>query len=132
MGDEVEEWVCLACYNRWTPRSEPDGKAQCSNADCRSRFTFPLPLVKQHVEKVQSLIDEQLPPVGEVGKFPTPLETLPDLISTGREMIESADRPRAEQGLNLLEAIKEILDEWRGEEYEPVEDAIDRLHEQQG
>ena len=72
---------------------------------------FSLPLVKQHVEKVQSLIDKQLPPVGKLTKFPTSLETLPDLISTGREMIESADRPHAEQGLNLLEAIKKILDE---------------------
>lgn len=131
MADNIDQWVCLACYNRWQPRSEPDGKAQCSNADCRSRFTFRLPLVKRHVREVRSLIDEQPPPVGKPGKFPTPLETLPDLISTGKDMIQEADRPRAAQGLNLLEAIREILDEWEGEEYEPLELAIDRLYEQE-
>lgn len=128
MTEAPDEWVCLECYNRWQPRSEPDDKAQCSNADCRGRFTFPLPLVKRHVRDVRSLIDEQIPPIGKAGKLPTPLSTLPSIIESGREMVEEADRPRAAQGLNLLDAIKDIIREWEGEESEPIEDAIDRLH----
>lgn len=130
MSDGPTEWVCLECYNTWQPRQEPDGKAQCSNAACRSRFTFELPLVRRHVRKVRSLIDEQPAPVGQPGKLPTPFETLPELISTGKAMIEEADRPRAEQGLNLLQAIKEIIDEWEGEEVEPIDRAIDRLYKE--
>lgn len=130
MSTKADEWVCLDCYNRWEPRSEPDTKAQCSNAACRSRFTFPLPLVERHISEVQSLIDEQPPPVGKLQTLPTPLETLPALISSGREMFKRTDRPRAQKGLKLLEAIREILTEWRGSDREPIEHAIDRLHEQ--
>lgn len=131
MTEETDEWVCLECYNRWQPRSKPDDKAQCSNADCRGRFTFPLPLVKRHVRDVRSLIDEQIPPIGKAGKLPTPFSTLPSIIESGRKMVEEANRPRAAQGLNLLDAIKDIISEWKGEESEPIEDAIDRLHERQ-
>ena len=132
MSDEVDEWVCLDCYNRWQPRNPPEGKAQCSNSDCRGRFTFPYPIVENHVSNVRSLIDEQLPPVGEVGKLPTPLETLPDLLETGQSMIQQTDRPRAAKGIDLLEAIQEIVREWQGEDAEPLTRPIDRLHNRQG
>jgi hypothetical protein len=74
------------------------------------------------------LIDEQVPPIGEVGKLPTPLETLPDLLQTGQSMIQQTDRPRAAKGIDLLEAIQEIVTEWQGEEAEPLTRPIDRLH----
>jgi hypothetical protein len=129
MPSDAQEWVCLECYNRWKPRSEPDSKAQCSNASCRSRFTFPFPLVEKHVSEVQSLIDEQPPPVGKIGTLPKPLETLPALVNSGREMFEHTDRSRAMKGLKLIDSIREILTEWRGRNREPLVQAIDRLHE---
>lgn len=131
MTDDVDEWVCLDCYNRWQPRKPPEDKAQCSNADCRGRFTFPYPVVEDHVSTVRSLIDEQPPPIGEAGKLPTPLDTLPELLETGQSMIQETDRPRAAKGIDLLEAIQEITTEWQGEGKEPLHRAIDRLHNKQ-
>ena len=123
---ELHPWVCLKCYNQWDSSKGSESKPQCSNNNCKSRLVVLLPDLKQHIESVKQAQEKLPPPAGEPVNLPLPNGNLIKLLQSGQSILQTTN-PRAAEGVDLLGAIIQIADEWGGEE--PVEDAIDRLHD---
>jgi len=76
------------------------------------------------VQKAQKKLP---PPFGELGDPPVLDDNLQQLLSSSQGILQESN-PHAAQGINLFDSILRISSEWNGEE--PVENAIDRLHEE--